>query len=96
MNSVLSKIITWPLQSQPSLIQSSDDKYVKGNHGIKGGMHTRSKVFSGALFAGDLGVVSTSRAAGLTRLLEIIEHEGASFNMKIGRKSQKLPSTLTS
>ena len=55
----------------------------------KEGCRLGSKVFSGALFADDLGVVSTSRT-GLARLLEIIEREGASFNMKISTKKSKI------
>ena len=51
----------------------------------KEGCKLGGKVFSGALFADDLRIVSTSRN-GLERLLGIVEHEGYKFNMKISTK----------
>ena len=47
------------------------------------------KVFSGALFADDIGVVATSMD-GLERLLRIVEREGAKFNMRISEKKSKI------
>ena len=55
----------------------------------KEGCRLGGSIFSGALFADDLGVVSTTRS-GLDRLLEIVHQEGAKFNMKISTKKSKI------
>ena len=54
-------------------------------------LHTKilHQVFSGALFADDLVIVSTSRN-GLKRLLKIVEREGSKFNMKISTNKSKI------
>ena len=53
------------------------------------GCRLGGKVFSGALFADDIGVVATSMD-GLERLLRIVEREGAKFNMRISGKKSKI------
>ena len=46
-------------------------------------------IFSGACFADDIGLVSSTRD-GLTALLEIVEEEGAAFDMRISAKKSKV------